>query len=534
MRYVLGIDLGTSSLKAVLLGEDGNIAANATRAYEILSPQPGWAEQNPEHWWQACCTAVHALLETASTTGDRVLAVAVGGQMHSTVLLDDAGELLRPAIIWPDRRSVDEARETEAILSARGLLRRLGGGVSSGFMLASLRWCREHEPDLWTRAATALLPKDYLRYRLTSVAAGDASDGSAIPAIDLATGTWSSETLAALNLPLSLMPPLIDSAEPAGTITEEAATACGLRAGTPVLCGGSDQAMAAIGSGLLHPGSLLVSISTGGQLVAPVNSPVVVLEQGVRTVCHALPGTQSIGNERRTHVPTPPGEAPAGKPERERGFRGGYLAHSATLNAGLSAHWLREILYEDVAEPRDVRLMADAAQAPVGAAGLLFLPYLVGERSPIQDPEASGAFVGFHLKHGRSHMARAALEGIAFAICHALDPLRYAGVEIENVILAGGLAQNTLMREIMASVLETPLLPLASAEQSALGAALLAAVHARIFLSLDEACARTVRYERAVEPVAAHVPVYRASFSQYQALHPALRQAMHALGVAER
>ncbi len=509
MRYVVGLDLGTSSLKAVLLDERGAVAASATRSYTIQNPRAGWAEQNPEHWWQACRGATLALLSEAAIAGDNVVALAVGGQMHGTVLLDANGGVLRPAIIWADSRTITEARDVGATLAGLGLLAKLGGGVSPGFMLTSLVWCRTHEPELWKRVATALLPKDYLRYRLTGALASDASDGCGVPAIDLAAGTWSEETLAALNLPIRLLPPLLNAAGPAGALTAGTASQCGLRPGTPVLCGGSDQAMAAIGSGLLYPGSLLVSISTGGQLVAPVTTPVVAIEEGLRTVCHALPlaSDQTAG-----------------------AFGGGYLAHSATLGAGLSAHWLREILYQDQGEGRDIRLVADAAQAPAGSGGLLFLPYLAGERSPLLDPRASGAFVGFRLDHHRPHLARAALEGIAFSLRHALEPLRGAGVDTHRVIVAGGLAQSTLMRQILAAVLETPLLPLSSAEQSALGAALLAAVHAGFFGSLDEACLRAVHYEPPVEPVAQQVPLYRELYGHYRELYPALKETMHALG----
>jgi xylulokinase len=244
----------------------------------------------------------------------------------------------------------------------------------------------------------------------------------------------------------------------------------------------------------------------------------VVVEQGLRTVCHALPVT-----------PAQVADAPSGGPLPPAAFRGGYLAHSATLGAGLSAHWLREILYQDQGEGRDIRLVADAAQASAGSGGLLFLPYLAGERSPLLDPRASGAFVGFRLDHRRPHLARAALEGIVFSLRHALEPLRDAGVDTRRVIVAGGLAQSTVVRQILAAVLQTPLLPLASAEQSALGAALLAALHAGFFGTLEEACNAAVHYDPPVEPVAQQIPVYRELYAHYRELYPALKDVMHAL-----
>jgi xylulokinase len=552
LRYVLGLDLGTSSLKAVLIDQRGAVAAVATRGYSIQAPRPGWAEQDPEHWWEACCAATRSLLADGLAGGDRVVAVALSGQMHGTVLLDRAGAVLRPAIIWPDGRAAEEASEAEAKLADRGLLPRLGGGVSPGFMLASLLWCRMHEPAVWRDTATALLPKDYLRYRLTGELASDPSDGSSIPAIDLHTGQWSIEALATLDLPPDLLPPIISSSAVAGEITASAADQCGLRPGTPVLCGGSDQAMAAIGAGLLHPGSLLVSVSTGGQLIAPIAAPLGTIEHGLRTVCHALPAdvtqwtaamhaplqarhhveSSSHASAEGTPRVTPPGRLAmdaAGTTNPPPGFSGGYLALSATLGAGLSVHWLRETLFQGADRVDDAELLREAAQVPAGAGGLLFLPYLAGERSPILDPEASGALVGLRLAHGRPHIARAALEGIAYSLRHALEPMRAAGVETEHVVLAGGLSRNQVVRAILAGVLNEPLLPLVAAEQSALGAALLAAVHAGFFTTLDDACATAIRFEAPVVPLTDDVTRYAELYARYRGLYPALRTTMHGL-----
>ncbi|HWE61264.1 MAG TPA: FGGY family carbohydrate kinase [Chloroflexota bacterium] len=518
VRCVLGIDLGTSSLKAVLLREDGTVVGSATRSYPIDVPQPGWAEQDPEQWWGAACAATRALLEQAAAPPGQVVAICAGGQMHGTVLLDREGGLVRPAIIWPDQRAGQEAGEADAALQDAALLPRLGGGVSPGFMLASLLWCRRHEPDRWTRVATALLPKDYLRYRLTGIPASEPSDGTGIPAIDLfevTSGTsfapadpavpggmaadhpWCLPALRALDLPAGIFPPLLASAAPAGAITPEAAAATGLRTGTPVLCGGSDQAMAAVGAGLLAPGTLLISISTGGQLVTPLHAPLPDPRQGLRTLCHALPRT--------------------------------YLALAATLGAGLSLRWLREEVLDDRAPDADVRLMDQAATAPPGAGGLLFLPYLAGERAPLLDPATSGAFIGLRLDHGRPHLARAVLEGIAFSLRHAMEPLEQAGVHPTTIILAGGAAQSPVMRRIMADVLGRPVASLETAEQSALGAALLAAQHAGFFPTLQAACDAVVRYGPPVEPSPRYTALYEELFVQYRGLYPALRDTTHAL-----
>jgi xylulokinase len=502
MRYTLGIDLGTSSLKALLLGEDGVTIGSTARGYAMSMPRPGWAEQDPTHWWEACRDAVQSLLAETGSAGTDCAAIAIGGQMHGTVVLDDGGAPLRPAIIWPDQRATLEAAEAEAVLVEHDLLARVGGGVSPGFMLATLLWLRQYEPATWVRARTTLLPKDYLRYCLTGLLAGEASDGSGIPAIDLRSWQWSADLLRALDLPAALFPPLLPSAGVGGALTAEAARLCGLRPGIPVLCGGSDQAMAAIGSGLLHPGTLLISISTGGQLVTPLAAPLAAPAQGLRTLCHALPG----------------------QPDGART----YLALAATLGAGLSFHWLREQLGVS-----DARLLGEAAAAPPGAGGLLFLPYLAGERAPLLDPAASGAFIGLRLDHGRAHLARAVLEGIGFSLRQALEPLQAAGVTVERIVLAGGLAQSALMRGMMAAVLGRPVAPLETAEQSALGAALLAAAYTRFFPSLEEACARVVRFAPPVLPDLDHAAVYQALYSRYRDLYPTLRADMHALRMLE-
>jgi xylulokinase len=505
-RYVLGLDLGTSSLKAVLLREDGALAARATRDYPILVPQPGWAEQRPDDWWQATCAAIQALLKDTGMHPEQVVAVCPGGQMHGTVLLDRAGVPVRSAIIWPDQRTGAEARRAEETLQAAGLIPRLGGGVATGFLLASLLWCRAHEPEIWARSSTVLLPKDYLRYRLTGVQASEPSDGSGVPAVDLfeshapdtqhADHPWCLPALDALNLPAALFPPLLPSAAQTGIITAQAAAETGLRPGTPVLCGGSDQAMAAIGSDLLEPGSMLVSLSTGGQIVTPLAAPLANPHQGLRTVCHALPHT--------------------------------YLALTATLGAGLSVRWLQQQVFEErSATGSDVQALA--AAAPPGASGLLFLPYLAGERAPLLDPAASGAFIGLRIDHSRAHLARAMLEGIAFSLRHALEPLYAAGVRPERVILAGGLARGAVMRAIMAAVLGRPVVPLETPEQSALGAALLAAHFAGFYPSLPAACAATVRFGSPVVPDPTWRARYEDLFPLYHGLYPRLQSTMHAL-----
>lgn len=491
VRYVVGLDLGTSSVKALLLREDGTAVATASERYPIDVPRQGWAEQDPDAWWRSTCAAVHSTLSGLREPDSQVSAIAVGGQMHGAVLLDERRELLRPAIIWPDQRATHEAAALEAALAGRGLLASVGGGVSPGFMLASLAWCRGHEPKVWERLATALVPKDYLRYRLTGVLAAEPSDGSGIPLIDLNSWSWSAAAASIANVSLDLMPPLRDSAATAGVLTAAAAASLALPAGIPVYCGGSDQAMGAIGAGLLETGTILLSLSTGGQIVAPLTAPLADPAHGTRTLCHAVHGI--------------------------------YLALSATLGAGLSLEWMRARVFGG----DDPLALADGA--PLGAGGLLFLPYLAGERAPLLDPSASGVLIGLRLDHERAHLARAALEGIALSLRHALEPLIEAGVQSRRLIMAGGLAQHALFQSIVCDVLEQPVQLLRTTEQSALGAALLAAVGEGFFPDLRTACSAAVGYGAPIDPDPERAGRYAVLYERYRSLYPKLRDDMHAL-----
>lgn len=500
MAHVLGLDLGTSSLKAALLCTDSSVVATASYGYPVDTPLPGWAEQDPQAWWQALHRAVADVLSAAAIRAAEIDGIAIGGQMHGTVLLDAHGSVLRPAIIWPDERAYDEARSVEALLASHDLLPALGGTISSGFMLASLAWCRSHEPQTWRLVARALLPKDYLRYRLTGTMSSEPSDGSGIPLVDLARGTWHAAVLDLLDLPEALFPPLRPSMEVAGTVTHQAAGELGLAAGTPVYGGGSDQAMAALGAGVLTPGTLLISISTGGQIVTPIERPLSQPALGVRSLCHILPGR--------------------------------YLALAATLGAGLSVRWMREWVAAEgalSAAEADGHFVALAASAPPGAGGLLFLPYLVGERAPLLDPDATGALVGLRLDHGRAHLARATLEGVVFSLRHALEQLEAASGRAARILLAGGLARNPLVQRIAADLLGRPVACLVTPEQSALGAAILAAVGAGLFPDLASACAASVTATPVIEPRPAQAILYGELYACYCGLYPALCDNMHAL-----
>jgi len=498
METALGIDLGTSAAKAVLLDEAGRTLASATASYPIASPLPGWAEQDPQQWWDAVCAAVRALRQGAGGPALAALrGIGLSGQMHGTVALDDAGRPLRPAIIWADARAAAEAATLDAAWRASGLSLRLGGPVAPGFMAATLAWLRVHEPDTWARMACCVLPKDALRLRLVGgQPSTEASDASGTLLLDVARRDWAPQAVQALGLE-GRLPPVGEAADRVGGLTTEAAVALGLPVGTPVIAGGSDQGMALVGAGVLAPGDLLISVSTGGQIAAPLPQPTVDPALRAHTFCHVLPA---------------------------RAF-----GQAATLSAGMALRWLRQNVLGDPSDAAFSALLAAAAALPPGAEGLLFLPYLVGERSPHLDPQARGVFCGLGLRHGQAHLLRAVLEGVAFSLRDALDVLLAAGVQPRRVVVAGGGMRVALWREILAGVLDRELLPLATADQSALGAALVAGAACGVYPDLPTACRRAVAYAAPVVPSPEQAGRYERPYALYGALYPAVRPVLAAL-----
>jgi xylulokinase len=430
----LGIDLGTSSLKAVVLDVDGAIAGSATVGYSISTPQPGWAETDPEDWWQAAAAA------TRQAAGDRaaeVAAVGLSGQMHGVVLSDDLGQSLRPAILWADTRS---RRQLDAYSELSSEQRRsLANPPATGMAGPTLLWLREHERASYRAAQWALQPKDWLRLRLIQESATEPSDASGTLLYDLTADYWAKDVLEALDLRLDFLAPIRESAEICGVLGRAAAESLGLRPNLPVVGGAADTAAAAIAGGLLEPGPAQLTIGSGAQVVAPRDR-------------------LSIDPTARTHLYR------AAAPDR-------WYAMAAMQNAGIALEWVRTTLgasWDDV--------YAEAFAVPPGADGLVFLPYLTGERTPYFDASARGAWVGLGLRHTRGHLLRAALEGVAFAVRQGLEALLATGVPITELRLAGGGSLNPRWRQLLADVLERPLLATPVKAASALGAALLAGV----------------------------------------------------------
>lgn len=487
--YLLGVDLGTSSVKAVVVARDGSVVGSGTAEYPILHPQPGFAEQDPEAWWQAAGAAVRAAMAAAHSPA--IAAIGLSGQMHGAVLLDRHDRPLANAVIWPDQRSSAEVQEITRKVGAELLYSIAGSPVSTGFQAATVRWFQTHAPELWRQVRSVLLPKDYLRWRMTGVKATDPSDGAGALLLDEAERDWSAVLLEALDIPAEILPPVQPAQNVAGMLSSAAAAAWGLPHGIPVVTGAADTACSLLGAGAVTPNDLLLTLSTGGQLAQPSAAVNTDRRGRIHTFCSAL--------------------------EPDNGQAGWYQM-GATLNAGMALRWLRDdVLGWRYPDAYDV-MNAAAADTPPGADGLLFLPYLVGERTPHMDPAARSVFFGLTLQHGQGHLVRAVQEGVAFACYDAYQVLQELGSAATQIVLAGGGARSPLWTQIIADVFGQPVRPLLVPDQSAVGATILAGAGVGWFTAAGAAAA-WVKLGDPVAPDADRHAFYRERFAAFQALY---------------
>ncbi len=492
---VLGIDVSTTATKAVLVDAAGAVRGIGVAEYPLSVPRPLWSEQDPALWWTGAIEAIRSALATSGVAGAEVVAVGLTGQMHGAVLLDDADRVLRPAILWNDQRTGAECDAIRAALGPDRLIAITGNDALTGFTAPKLVWVRDHEPETWAKVAHVLLPKDYVRLRLTGGHALDKADGAGTILFDLAARTWSGEVLAALGIDPAWMPPTFEGPEVTGTLTAGAAEATGLRAGTPVVAGGGDQAANAVGVGVVATGTMALSLGTSGVIFATTNEPIFEPRGRVHAFCHAVPG--------RWHF------------------------MSVMLSAAGSLRWFRDALApgEEFGD-----LVTAAGEVPVGSAGLLFLPYLTGERSPHPDPLARGAFVGLTVAHDRRHLTRAVLEGVAFGLRDGLDLMVEAGMPAPAQIRAsGGGTVSPLWRQILADVLGAEIASVNTSEGAAYGAGLLAAVGAGWFATVEEAAGACVTATPAAAP-GPDAATYADLHAIYRELYPALAPTFHRLG----
>jgi xylulokinase len=486
--HFLGIDVSTTATKALLCDERGTVVAVGSTEYGYDTPKPLWSEQAPALWWDGAVASIRAVLAQSGVDAGSVAGVGLTGQMHGLVLLDDAGRVLRPAILWNDQRTAAECDEIRRRVGASRLIAVTGNDALTGFTAPKVLWVRTHEPEVFARARHLLLPKDYVRLRLSGAYAMDVADGAGTLLVDLRARTWSDEVLAALDIPRAWMPPLFEGPAVTGTITAEAAAATGLRAGTPIVGGGGDQAAQAVGVGAVREGIVALTLGTSGVVFAATREPRVEPEGRLHAFCHAVPG--------RWHL------------------------MGVMLSAAGSLRWYRDTVAPGTPYPD---LLAPAADIEPGCEGLLFLPYLTGERTPHPDPFARGAFVGLTVRHTRAHLTRAVLEGVAFGLKDGFDLMSSAGLPpVEQVRVSGGGARSALWQQILADVLGAELVTVNTTEGAAYGAALLAGVGAGAWRSVDDACDACITTTGRVAPAVATRAAYARAHEAYRALYPAL------------
>jgi xylulokinase len=494
MAYVIGIDASTTATKAVLVDDAGSVVATGVVEYGYDIPQPRWSEQSPDLWWDGAVGAIRAVLSRSGVAAEDVAAIGLTGQMHGLVLLDAAGEVLRPAILWNDQRTAHACDEIREAVGPERLIAITGNDALTGFTAPKLVWVRDHEPDIWARVAHVLLPKDYVRLRLTGEYALDKADGAGTILFDLEARDWSPAMLDALRIDPSWLPPTFEGPTVTGGVSTSAAAATGLRAGTPVVAGGGDQAANAVGVGAVSPGVVALSLGTSGVVFATTDAPLRDPRGQVHAFCHAAPG--------RWHLMT------------------------VMLSAAGSLRWFRDALAPgaDFGE-----LAAAAGEVRAADDGLFFLPYLTGERSPHPDPMARGAFVGLTVSHDRRHLTRAVLEGVAFGLRDGLDQMIGTGMAAPAQIRAsGGGTASAVWCQILADVLRAEIATVSTTEGAAYGAGLLAAVGAGWFPDVDGATAAFVTATTVAAPGSASaVDVYADAHEAYRGLYPALAPTFH-------
>ncbi len=498
----LGIDIGTSGCKALLLDRAGAVRASATSEYPLSTPKPLWAEQNPGDWWRGACAAIRNAMARAKADAAHIACLGLTGQMHGLVLLDSCGEVLRPAILWNDQRTSAECDEIHRRVGREQVIAITGKPALPSFTAPKILWVKAQEPQVYARAAHLLLPKDYVRYRLSGAFAIDVADGSGAGLLDVTTRAWSERMLDALEVPRSWLPQVFESTAICAKISGEGAAATGLRVGTPIVAGAGDQAAEAVGLGAVHDGEVSVAIGTSGVVFVSFDSPRIDPQGRLHAYCHASPG--------KWHM------------------------MGVMLSAGGSLRWYRDVLGgEERAEaakrgvdPYEV-ITEKAAAAPPGCEGLIFLPYLTGERTPHADPFARGAFVGLTLRHGKAHLARAVIEGVTFGLLDCLNLVRDLGIGVKAVRVSGGGARSAFWRQRLADVFNADVVTVNTTQGAALGAAILAAVGAGAFKSVDEACTQLVRETGRTSP-SANAAVYPAPAARYRALYRALKDEFHA------
>lgn len=487
--YWLGVDIGTGGSRALLVDERGAVKAAYTAAHEDMQmPRPLWAEQHPEDWWKAAQEAIQGVLHAAGATGKEVRGIGLSGQMHGLTLLDGDNSVIRPALIWCDQRSQTQVDRINETVGRENVLKYTANPVVTGFTLPKLLWVRDNEPKQFERVRKVLLPKDYVRYKLTGEFATEVSDASGTSLFDVVQRRWSYEICDTLGLDRSILPECYESQDVSGTISPEVGASLGLEPGTPVVGGGGDQAASAVGNGIVESGIVSCTLGTSGVVFGHMDQPSYDPQGRVHTFCHAVKG--------KWHV------------------------MGVTQGAGLSLQWMRKELMPG--EEYD-QLMAQASTAERGSQGLFWLPYLMGERTPHLDAKARGAWIGLTARHSKADLIRSLVEGVSFSQKDGLDIIEGLNVSVQSVRLSGGGARSPFWRQLMADVLNKRVVTLTTQEGSAYGAALLATVGTGAYSSVEEACRAAIAEQDSVTPSEAAAEAYRTLHATYKEIYPALK-----------
>jgi xylulokinase len=488
MAYFMGIDISTTSAKALIIDEQGNVVGLGSTPQPISQPHPLWSEQHPNDWWDGVVSSIRAALQEASLSGDAIKGIGLTGQMHGLCMLDEAGNVLRPAILWNDQRTQKQCDDITRIIGFERLIELTGNRALTGFTAPKILWVRENEPEVYQQCAHILLPKDFIRYKLSGDYATDLAGASGTLLMNVAERQWSDEVIDALQIPREWMPPVHEGPQITGVVSDKAAALTGLEGGIPIVGGGGDQAAGAVGMGCVSPDKIGVTVGTSGVVFAPLAQYAYEPEGRLHAFCHSVPG--------QWH------------------FMG------VMLSAAGSLQWYRDALAPDV--PFN-QLLQEAETVEPGSDGLLFLPYLTGERTPHPDPTARGAFVGLTTRHTRGHMTRAVLEGVAFGLKDSFSLIANAGLpEQFEVRISGGGAKSPIWQQVIADILGAPLVNVNTAEAGAFGAAILASVGVEHFPDVQSASQHLITTGEVVQP-SSNKEQYPEWYVRYQSLYPALK-----------
>ncbi|WP_134683692.1 xylulokinase [Brevibacillus migulae] len=498
MTYVIGIDVGTSSVKALLVDQQGIVCGESSASYPLIHEKSGYSEQEPEQWVTQTISALRELLHTSGISGAEVEGISFSGQMHGLVLLDEHDQVVRNAILWNDTRTTDQCREIKRVLGDK-LLQIARNPALEGFTLPKLLWVKEHEPERFQRAAVFLLPKDYVRYRLTGQIAMDFSDAAGTLLLDITGKKWSAEILQAFDLPESLCPPLVDSGDLVGTLLPEIAAQCELTSAVKVFAGGADNACGAIGAGILTQGETMCSIGTSGVILS----------------CEENPSADYAG---KLHF-------------FNHGKKDAFYAMGVTLSAGQSLTWFKNTFAPNQSFEE---LLQQLDRVPAGAGGLLFSPYLYGERTPHADALIRGSFIGMDGGHELAHFTRAVVEGITFSLRESIEILRTEGKAIPSIVSIGGGAKNETWLQIQADVFQAEVIRLESEQGPAMGAAMLAAVGCGWYPTLEDCARQFIRRTDAFQPRSEHAEAYDELYRIYKSLYPQTREISGELAAFRR